>query len=263
MSESLVERLVLLGLVQPGEPVVADTATVAALLAAAPHEGTVALLGAAIDAGAVVVDDESRSSVEAAWTETMARCVQLDILLCSVSQRLAAAGVHHRVLKGAAVATLDEMQPAWRSYSDVDVLVPDGSLMAAVRVLAAGELRPIVQPVSERWAERHAKSLTLVAPDGTQVDLHRQLAPGVFGERLQLGVLFHGGAAVALGGAEVLALDAPHRFLHACYHASLGGVRGARHRRDILLLARSVTVGELAGRWAEGWSPTVVADSLQ
>lgn len=262
MNEQLVERLVLLRLASPSEPIAATSEDVAAALATAPHEGLVALLGAAIDSGEVSADGDARAAVEAAWTETMARCVQLDILLRAVSQRLTAAGIHHRALKGAAVASLDELQPAWRSYSDVDVLVPDGSLMAAVRVLAADELRPIVQPVSERWAERHAKSLTLVALDGTQVDLHRQLAPGVFGERLQLGALFRGGSVVALGDAEVLGLDAPHRFLHACYHASLGGVRGARHRRDILLLARSVGVGELAERWAEGWSATVVADAL-
>lgn len=263
MNADLIDRLVLLGLAPAGEPVVVEASTVADLLAVAPHEGLVALLGAAIDEGAVVVDDASRSAVGAAWAEAMARCVQLDTLLRSVSQQLSVAGIDHRVLKGAAVASLDEVQPAWRTYSDVDVLVPGGSLMAAARSLAALQLRPLVAPVSERWAQRYAKSLTLVGADGAQVDLHRQLTPGVFGERVASSALFGGSEAVAVGDAVVPALARPHRFLHACYHASLGGVRGARHRRDILLLARSVRVAEVAALWGEGWSPTVVADALQ
>lgn len=262
MNQPFVNCLVLLGLGAPSEPMVADAAAVDALLVSAPHEGLVALLGAAIDVGAIVVDEESRETVETAWAEAMARCVQLDVLLCTVSRQLAAAGIDHRALKGAAVAHLDEVVPSWRSYSDVDVLVPQGALMASTRALAWLQLRPLVQPVSERWAERFAKSLTLVGPEGTQVDLHRQLSPGVFGERLQMTALFERSADIAVGDAVVPTLEAAHRFLHACYHASLGGVRGARHRRDILLLARSVPVAAVSARWVEGWSSAVVADAL-
>lgn len=259
---AVVDALVVLGMAGPPAPLVVDDETVAALLAVPPHEGLTALLGAAVDEGAVEVSEQSRLAITAAWTEVMARCVQLDVLLHSVSTQLSAAGIQHRALKGAAVACLDERSPAWRSYSDVDVLVPDGSLLAAARALVALQLRPLVAPVSDRWAERFAKSLTLVHPSGAQVDLHRLLAPGVFGLRVVQKSLFEGEVEFTLGDVSVKALDAPRRFLHACYHASLGGVRGPRHRRDVLLLAGSVRVDDIAARWGDGWSPVVVADAL-
>jgi hypothetical protein len=75
--------------------------------------------------------------------------------------------------------------------------------------------------------------------------------------------LFEHGRPFAIGGADFVALGDAHRFLHACYHAALGGVRGARHRRDIVLLARTVEPTSVASQFSDGWSPAVVAAALQ
>jgi hypothetical protein len=161
------------------------------------------------------------------------------------------------------VATLDEADPSWRSYQDVDVLVPHDRLLAAVDVLAGLALRPAIEPVRPGWAGRYAKSITLVHPSGMQVDVHRMLAAGVFGERLSAGCLFDAGRQFPVGDVVLTALGDPHRLLHACYHAALGGTRGARHRRDVLLLASGVRVDDVREHWGEGWSPTVVAAAMR
>jgi hypothetical protein len=239
---------------------------VRALCLTAPHEGLVALLGAAVDHEVVRVDADAAAVLAAAWCERMEWCVRLDTVLLAVIGHLAAAGIDTRVLKGVAIATLDEPDPAWRSYGDVDVLVPDHRFLDAVDVLASAGWRPAIPPVSRRWLGEFAKGITLVDGSGAQVDLHRLLATGTLGERVRMATLFADGQAFTVGGITLTALAPVHRFLHACYHASLGAVTGARHLRDVLLLAHQVTPaqleGRLEGRLDEGWSPAVVHDAL-
>jgi hypothetical protein len=262
-GEALIGRLTRLGLADWPAPVRLADRDVAALCSTAPHEGVVCLLGAAIELGLVEVDAVSLDRVVTEWTELMARAVQLDELLLVATAALAGAGIPSRVLKGSAVASLDELDPAWRSYGDVDLLVPDDQLLAATDALVASGLRVAVDPVGRRWASRHAKSVTLVHESGAQVDLHRMLAAGPFGARVRAGCLFEQGRRFQVADRELVALSDVHRFLHACYHAALGGVRGARHRRDVLLLARSVPPAALVAQAGDGWSPAVVSEALR
>lgn len=261
-AQELGDRLASLGLVAWGDPVELGAAEVERLCSSASHEGLVALLGAAVQSGAIVVDAACAADVSTAWSERMAWCVHLDGVLLAVSAALADAGIATRVLKGVAVATLDEPDPTWRSYSDVDLLVPDKRLLDAADVLAPLGFHPVVAPVSRRWVGEHAKGITLIDEHDVQVDLHRLLAAGVFGTRLDHRHLFEIGQSFVVGGVELTALSPVHRFLHACYHASLGSVRAARHRRDVLMLSQHVHVHEVTARLGEGWSPTVLADAM-
>lgn len=263
MSDGLREHLLGLGFDAVTRPREVTSAEVQSVCDSAPFEGLVSLLGAAIEIGAVRCAPADAARVAEAWMERMAWCVQMDGVLIDVAERLAAAGIDTRVLKGVAIATLDEPHVTWRSYGDVDVLVPRDDLLGAADVLAAGGWRPALPPVSRRWTARHAKSLTLVDGSGAQVDLHRLLATGPLGDRIGATALFGPGDPIEIGGQQVTALGRVHRFLHACYHATLGATRGARHDRDLLLLAATVTPGDLDERWREGWSPTVVAAALQ
>ena len=116
MSDSaLVDRLVTLGLVARDAPVHATPAEAGALLGRPAFHGLAALLGAAVDTGDVLVDIATADEVNRAWAVAMARSVELDGLLLDVCATLAMAGIDTRVLKGVAVATLDEPDPAWRS----------------------------------------------------------------------------------------------------------------------------------------------------
>lgn len=261
-AEQMADRLALLALEEWGEAVDLTDTEVAALCTTPPHAGLVALLGAAVDGGKVRVSPAAAETIAAAWAQRMAWCVQLDALLTRAVAVLGEADIEVRVLKGVAVATLDEPDPSWRSYGDVDLLVPDERLLAAVDALRALGLTPLVAPVSRRWARDHAKSITLLDSVGHQVDVHRRLATGPLGARVSSPALFASGEQFALGDTEVTALAAAPRLLHACYHAVLGGVRSPRHRRDVLLLCLGVTPHDVAPWWAAGWSPTVVADAL-
>ncbi|MDP2292808.1 MAG: nucleotidyltransferase family protein [Actinomycetota bacterium] len=259
----LVSRLTTLDIHDWSEPMEVGPTEVAEVLASATHEGLVCLLGAAIDRSLVLVDDRSAEMVLHAWTELMARSVQLDLLLLEVSERLAAAGVASRVLKGVAVASLDERDAAWRSYNDVDVLVPSGCLLAAADALAPLGLHPATPPLRRGWAGRYAKGLTLLHESGAQVDLHRLLATGPLGTRVRSECLFERGRPLRVGTVTLTALADEHRFLHACYHAALGGIRGARHRRDILLLASTVAPDVVMAQIVDGWSPAVVRSAVR
>ena len=259
----IVDRLATLGLVEWGTPLTLDAAQVDALLTSRSHEGLVCLLGAAVERGLVDVEPADGARVTEAWTELMASAVQLDTLLLQVTEALTATGIDSRVLKGVAVATLDEVDPSWRSYNDVDVLVPADKLLPAVAALVALGLKPIAAPVSRRWAGRNSKSLTLLHESGMQVDVHRMLAAGPFGARLRPGCLFEQAQPLEVGGVSLTALSDTQRFLHACYHAALGGVPGARHRRDVLLLANANAPIAVDAHFADGWSQAVVAAALE
>jgi hypothetical protein len=221
------------------------------------------LLGAAVDAGLLTVDPVSARDITDAWAELMARAVQLDMLLVQVVTALAAVGIECKVLKGVANATLDEVNQSWRSYNDVDVLVPVDLLSESAKALESLELRPIAAPVGRRWARSHAKSLTLQHTSGMQVDVHRMLAAGPFGSRIAPERLSGSGHSFEIGGATVTALSDTQRFFHACYHAMLGGVRGARHRRDVLLLAHAMSPRDVEVELSDGWSSAVVAAALR
>jgi len=256
------ERLATLGLVEWREPVAIDAATASAVCTTAAHQGLACLLGAATERGWAQADDATTDVISAAWADRMAWCVQLDLLLLEVVAALTAHDISVRVLKGAAVATLDEPDPSWRSYGDVDVLVPPDRLLAAVDALADLHLQPAADPVGRRWLAAHGKGITLAHPSGVQIDLHRQLAAGPFGSRVHMASLFERGRTFEVGGTTLIALADEHRFLHACYHAVLGGVRGPRHRRDVLLLAHTVGPPVVEAEFADGWSAAVVHAAL-
>ena len=252
------ERLATVGLVEWLEPMTIDAATASAVCATAAHQGLACLLGPATERGLVLADAATTELISAAWAERLAWCVQLDSLLLQVATALAAHDIDVRVLKGAAIATLDEPDPSWRSYGDVDVLVPPDRLLAAVEALAGLHLQPAADPVGRRWLAAHGKGITLAHPSGIQIDLHRQLAAGPFGSRVRMARLLERGRTFEVGGTTLTALADEHRFLHACYHAVLGGVRGPRHRRDVLLLAHSVPPQVVEAEFADGWSAAVV-----
>ncbi len=184
------------------------------------------LLGALVDAvasGLIGLDDAAREQLAGRHEACMRWCLGIEVRLLEIGEWFdAVGGIRHVVLKGPSVAHLDEADPASRSFADLDLLVAAEDLGRAVDVLRRhGAVRP--------WAERRphfdrrfAKSVTMMCPDGIEVDLHRTLVDGAHGVRVPVDELFGSTAVLTLGGAPVEVLGRPHRMLHAAYHAVLG-----------------------------------------
>jgi hypothetical protein len=153
-------------------------------------------------------------------------CLQLESRLVRASRWFAeAGGVDHMVVKGPAIAHLDEQDASLRTFADIDLLVRDVHLEPA---LAALERHGAVRPYRERrpgFDRRFAKSVTVVFSDGVEFDVHRSICDGVHGFRIPHPELFDEPQRFEVAGVEMKALAPVHRLLHAAYHAVLGSPR--------------------------------------
>lgn len=193
------------------------------LVTAAEVERLLGPLHHAVMTGAVDFPDDATAYLAARHEAALVWCLMLEVRLLEVRDWFnAGGGVEHLVIKGPAVAHLDEVDPSLRSFADIDILVTGADVDRAVAIL---EQHGATRPWPERrpgFDRRFAKSVTMTSPDGIEIDLHRSLCDGVYGGRLSLGDLFAEATTFELGGELVGALSRPHRLLHAVYHAVLG-----------------------------------------
>lgn len=192
------------------------------LVAAAEEHRVIGLLGLAVDSGEVDLEDEVRALAAERHRRALVWCLRLEVQLLHLVDRLASVGIEPVVLKGPAIAHLDEVEPSLRTFADLDLLIPGSGMDEAVAVLTAdGAVRS--------WAERRpgfdrrfAKSVTMRYPDGVEIDLHRSLCDGVHGFRIPLDELVGQQVSMAIAGRDVFALSRVHRILHTAYHLVLG-----------------------------------------
>jgi hypothetical protein len=256
-ATAIVEAVAAHGL--PGAPPLPDRpldgATWRAVLEQATGDRATPLLAAAVVDGALAATDRQREQAVLAHEQAMRLCVLLERALLDTATRLDATGVDYRVLKGPAVARLDYPDPAARAFGDVDLLVAARDYERALALLQSVGARRRYTEVRPGFDRRWGKGACLVAPDGTEIDVHRTFVAGPFGLTIDLDELFAHASFVTLGGRSLPALDRTGRFLHACYHASLGD-RTARlvALRDVaqLVLVSDLDRDEVlarAGRW--------------
>lgn len=192
-----------------------------ALLAAAGDHRVLGLLRSAVDSGALPVTDAQRTRARSAHRLTLLRVLSLERHLVSITSLLAEAGVETRVLKGSAYAHLDYPDPALRSFIDLDLLFRPEDLARAVSVLAGAGLTRILAEPRPGFDRRFDKGTTMRGPD-FEIDVHRTFVLGPWGFRIDLDALWADADTFTIGDHTMKALTAPHRFLHACYHAALG-----------------------------------------
>lgn len=222
------------------------------------------LTGALVEAheqGAVVLTEEQCDRLHEAHVDALVWCLRIEDRMCTVVETLADAGVDDvRILKGPAIAHLDEDDPSRRTFGDLDLLVRGRDLD---RVIAVLDVMGATRPYAERrpgFDRRFAKSVTLTFPDGVEVDLHRTLCDGVHAVRLPVDRLWERPDRFAVGGVGLATLGPTARVLHAAYHAVLGSSTPApMSRRDLLgYLARTDATVDDIGREAERWGGTAV-----
>lgn len=182
-------------------------------------------LAVATATGRLAATPAQRAAAEDMHRSAMASAVLLDRMLLDVADRFDAAGIPLVVLKGAAVAHLDYVEPSRRAYGDVDVLVPSSHIDRAVACLSAtGASRTYREP-RPGFDRRFTKGMSFRMPSGFEVDVHRTLVLGPFGLTVDLDDLFAGRDTFTIGGRSFEALDRNRRFLHAAMHAVLGRAR--------------------------------------
>lgn len=161
--------------------------------------------------------------------------------LIRVARCLNGAGIDHRVLKGLATAHLDYPDPALRVTSDADVLVSGDQLGAAT--IALNELIEWNETMPDRrvaHTERYEKARTLKLRSGGTLDLHRMIAPGYWGMRLNHAHLFEVGVGYRLANTQLTALTPEHRLVHAILHAGFPDEVSLQSLRDVAILVEKL-----------------------
>lgn len=188
-------------------------------VSAARLEGAMA---AAVDCGLLPTTQAQFAHAGELHRSAMSLALLLEREMLETVRDLDRAGVGSRVLKGPAIAHLDEADPARRAYGDVDILVPGRNIATAVEVMEArGGHRRYPQP-RPGFDERFTKGISFAFDRNVEIDLHRTLSLGPFGLTIDTDELFASTECFTVGGVAVPALDRPGRFIHAAAHAVLG-----------------------------------------
>jgi hypothetical protein len=236
------------------------------MMAVAEHERITGLLVRAILDGGLPATAEQAEEAELAHQASMVTALALEATLVQTAVVLDRAGIDYRVLKGSGVAHLDYADPALRSFGDIDLLIRSSQFDDAVEALVAlGHRRKFPEP-RPGFDRRFGKGTCLVGPGGHEVDLHRTLAMGPYGLRVDLDDLWRRSSTFELAGREFSALGPEERFLHACFHAALGdNPSRLASLRDIaqMHLARPLD-SDLARHLSSSWeADAVVAQGLR
>lgn len=218
-------------------------------------------------------DPGLRDAVFAAHASGQSTCLLLERELGRVVDLLDGAGVEPVVMKGPVSAYDGPLPEHFRDFGDLDLLIPEAHMDAAVTALGAAGFERLFPQVSVDFDRRFAKSVTFAAPfsgdwEGTtaptfEVDLHRTLAPGPFGARVPLEDLHRGAIPVRIERRWYRALHPTHRFVHQCLHAVLGSPVPRLHSLRDLVLSAPRTPDEVTHtvEVARAWRVAAVVDA--
>jgi hypothetical protein len=215
----------------------------------------------AVDAGALPLSSEAMDLAVAGHEDSMRWCIHLELRLLEVVDWFdSIGGVEFLVVKGPAVAHLDEVEPSLRSFADIDLLVKGADLDRALGALVEhGAVRRVPQR-RPGYDRRFIKSVGLVCADEVELDIHRTYCVGAHGLRIPLDDLFAHPDHFALAGRQLAAPIRTHRALHAAYHAVIGTPAPAlRTLRDLAeYLVRPDLTPAVLAREAKRWRGTAV-----
>ena len=217
-----------------------DTVEVDRHLSAVAERRLTGVLLAAMQAGEVEVD-RSEVVVEA-HERALARARLLDTAMLQSVEILLDAGITPFLLMGSAIARLLP-EPDQRISADIDLLVPADRLDAAASALEAFGASRSQPAISPDWERRFAPSVTIGWRTGTELNMHRTLAPGPYGHLVDLDELAASTVTVDVGGVDVLTLRPELHLVHAALHVALGGVEPRLGDvRDIALLLERINL---------------------
>jgi hypothetical protein len=215
-------------------PIILSTPEAAQLVAWADTERITGLLDSAIHDGSIGLSDEHVDEVRHLHLGALRTSLAAEAAAAEAIGLLTSVGVRCTLLKGIASAHLDHDRPELRTFNDADMLLPRGTLPAAIDVLERAGYRRQQPGLAPWWEQRYARAVVMHDPDGLEVDLHTRIAAGYFGERLHAESLFTSTVAIIdLGGHRFEALPDASRLLSSCFAAVLSRGTHVRLLRDI------------------------------
>jgi hypothetical protein len=214
----------------------------------------------AVEEGLVALTDEQMDELLIAQRQQMLHAIDLERHLLMASRTLETAGVDAIVLKGTALAHGVYPDPSLRPFGDIDLLVRNSRWRDALEILAAAGFRRRYREPRPGFTARFGHAALLANDRDIEIDLHRTLVAGPFGEWIQADELFDQTTAFRVGGVDLLRLGNTAALAHACIHAALG------YRPPLLLPVRDVAQlclsphidWDLMRRWSCDWHLGVV-----
>lgn len=250
MRTGLLEEIASHGLGRQMTATVLGQDDVGGLLAGCKQHKLIGLADDALADGLLEGDEAVVAQIARQATEAAAWALVVERHLLQVHEVLSSLALEHRFLKGPTVAHRFYADPALRPFIDIDVLVEDPALEAAVSVLMGSDHRRVQPDPFPAYTRRYSKSVALRSTSGVEVDVHRTIADGPFGMRSSAAKLCRRpAAAVLIGSAAVPALDPAAAFVNACTSAVASYDRIALGTlRDVAQIGRELgdRVGEVA-----------------
>lgn len=207
-------------------------------------------------AGALDLTDDQAGQLFKLHRDGMTWCLAAERKLLHLADAFDGAGMQFAVLKGPALAHTVYGEPCLRAFGDLDLLVRSRDYDRAAAMLGRmghDRRRPEPRP---GWEARFGKASVHVDPtDGIEVDLHRTLVLGPFGQWIDGDELMRHTATFDLGGRSLPRLDDTGALLNVALHAALGWAdpRLTPIRDCAELGARGSIDEERLEGWAQAW----------
>jgi Uncharacterised nucleotidyltransferase len=216
-------------------------------------QGLAGLFSASAAAGMIDIDAGIAGRLQRQLDAEAVRAVQLEgelLRLAPVLEHLGAL-----VLKGAVLAHAAYPDPLLRPFTDIDLLVPGDRMSHAISALATYGYRRTRPEPAPGYDARVGKAVALQHDGGVVVDLHRTLAAGNAGERIDVPEIVAARRPVPIGPHTIPAPTWEVHLVECALHATAGdGLARPLSLRDIAEVTHHPSLdpgraAELALRW--------------
>ncbi|MGB0113417.1 MAG: nucleotidyltransferase family protein [Ilumatobacteraceae bacterium] len=207
-------------------------------VAKADDQGIINIVAAAAAREQIVLDDDAEVMLSTLQQRATEEAVALEARAAAAVSLLSSHDIPSRLLKGVAVARLDYPLAELRCFGDIDLLVPGEQIGRAVEAFAAAGFDRHYPEPYDGFDEYIGKGVAVENSKRTVLDLHRTLALGYFGTRLDVDSLWAGGDGFDLAGTRLLALGRTQRFVHGALHMALSPVVRLIDAVDLCMIGR-------------------------
>ncbi len=238
-------RVARTGLSEANEPIRVPADAWLGALDVISHQRLTGLAVESARRGLLELSGSQEEELLARHREAMVHALALERRLLALHAAFRDEDIDLVVLKGPAVAHTYYTDPSLRPFGDLDLLVRTRDWARAYALLAEAGFRRRFPEPRPAFVERFGHTAVHADAEGVELDLHRTLIGGAFGQWVDEEELWSGTSSFRIAGRTIRRLDDTTSLLHACIHASLGS------RPPLLIPLRDVI--EVSGSGAVDW----------